>query len=93
MPILWPDECKCELPPHVRLDMLVRQKRKFLDDWQVVERSKPSAIQLDYLYHWLVINTRSLYYSGTKSPKNRDDCMCLCPFIDYFNHQDHGVSP
>ena len=37
------------------------------------------------------VNTRTLFY---KPPSYHDvlrqDCMCLCPFIDYFNHSDEG---
>ncbi len=24
--------------------------------------------------------------------RQRDDCMALCPFLDYFNHANEGVS-
>lgn len=51
----------------------------------------------DYVYRWFIVNTRSFYYvrPGTKKedilPPN--DCMALCPFIDYPNHANDGVSP
>ena len=49
----------------------------------------------DLSWLWLMVNSRSFYYDlplRTK-PKNKDDKLCLCPFIDYFNHGNEGVSP
>lgn len=42
-----------------------------------------------------IVNTRSLFYKlDTQDYKelSKEDCMALCPFIDYFNHSDDGVS-
>ncbi|RPB01435.1 SET domain-containing protein [Choiromyces venosus 120613-1] len=45
---------------------------------------------------YVLVNTRTLFYKPplpayTDLP--REDCMALCPFIDYFNHSDDGVLP
>lgn len=55
-----------------------------------------------YSHAWLLVNSRSFYWDYPKSGSSsssqhrnkskavrkrpRDDCMALCPFIDYFNH-------
>ena len=47
-----------------------------------------------YLYNWFIVNTRTFYYISpkikTKKPLNRDDCLALIPFADFFNHADVG---
>lgn len=74
--------------------LLFQQKQKLWKDWAIVSRAFPEKDLIDYVYHWLIVNTRSFYYdsASVSAPKSRDDCMILCPFIDYFNHADHGVS-
>ena len=74
--------------------LLHRQKQKLQADWQKVKTSLPDADEEIYTYFWLIVNTRSFYYirPGTKTKPPPDDCMALCPFIDYFNHADHGCS-
>jgi len=43
-----------------------------------------------YVYNWLLVNTRTFYFTSPliflPKPINRDDCMALNPFADYFNH-------
>ncbi|PWW72955.1 SET domain-containing protein [Tuber magnatum] len=42
-----------------------------------------------------LVNTRTLFYKPPHPAYNdlpREDCMALCPFIDYFNHSDDGCS-
>ena len=94
MPFYWPEESKDQLPASVRAGMLDHQESKFEKDFAKVEACVPGADMAEYLYFWLVVNTRSFYFEfhGQKRPISRDDCMVLCPFIDYFNHEDHGVS-
>jgi hypothetical protein len=45
------------------------------------------------MYYWLVVNTRCFYWEYFKLAReakkrgqklDRDDCMALCPFADYF---------
>jgi hypothetical protein len=57
------------------------------------------------MYTWLIVNTRTFYWdypdlpnSHPRLPKRRpkltaDDCYCMCPFMDYFNHSDVGCDP
>jgi hypothetical protein len=76
--------------------MLLKQKRTCEKDYRAVSKAFPQVVHDDYLYYWLVINTRSFYYvrpgSAQTSIITSNDCMALCPFIDYFNHSDSGVS-
>ena len=73
---------------------LYRQEKKLKADWDVVSRVFPLETLPVYTYYWLIVNTRSFYFevSGSEVAQNHDDCMVLCPFVDYFNHSDHGVS-
>lgn len=75
--------------------LLDRQEKKLKADWGIVSKLFPNQSLEEYTYYWLIVHTRSLYYVNAKRgrpPEKHDDRMVLCPFIDYFNHQDHGVS-
>lgn len=74
--------------------LLIRQEKKLKADWSFVSNVFPDRTFAEYTYYWLIVNTRSFYFevSGRKAARNHDDRMVLCPFIDYFNHRDHGVS-
>lgn len=74
--------------------ILQKQKRKIDSDWKAVTGANPKADYETYLYYWLIVNTRSFYYElpGVKKAVSREDRMVLCPFIDFFNHSDNGVS-
>ena len=71
-----------------------QQEKKLKADWDIVSRVFPEKTLPVYTYYWLIINTRSFYFevSGTEAAHGHDDHMVLCPFIDYFNHNDYGVS-
>lgn len=73
---------------------LYRQEKKFKVDWGIVSKVFPDQTLAEYTYHWLIVITRSFYFevSGREAPQNHNDRMVLCPFVDYFNHNDHGVS-
>ena len=73
---------------------MYRQEMKLKADWEIVSRVFPNRTMPEYIYYWLIVNTRSFYFevSGSEASQNHDDRMVLCPFVDYFNHNDHGVS-
>ena len=73
---------------------IYRQEEKLKADWYIVSKAFPNETFLAYTYYWLIVNTRSFYFetSSGVNAKDRDDRMVLCPFVDYFNHNDHGVS-
>ena len=74
--------------------LLEQQIMRLHKDWDIVSKIFPDEKLETYTYSWLLVNTRSFYYelSGAKGLKSRKDHMVLCPFIDYFNHNDNGVS-
>lgn len=74
--------------------LLCQQERKLQEDWAIASRAFPDETLEKYRYYWLLVNTRSFYYElqGANYHQAREDRMVLCPFVDYFNHQDHGVS-
>ena len=70
--------------------LLTRQEKKLKLDWDIVSKIFPAKALQEYTYYWLVVNTRSFYFElhGAK----HEDRMVMCPFVDYINHNDHGVS-
>ena len=73
--------------------LLNRQARRFVADWNIVSRVFADKAWEDYAYYWLVVNTRSFYFELPDAKNTRRaDRMVMCPFVDYFNHNDHGVS-
>ena len=73
---------------------MYRQEKKLKADWDIVSRRFPEITLPVYTYYWLIVNTRSFYFevSGKAVARDHDDHMVLCPFVDYFNHNDSGVS-
>ena len=74
--------------------LLAQQRVRLQRDWNAALGAVPDLDYEEFLYHWLVVNTRCFYYDLPLSMKvrSRDDKMVLCPFIDLFNHADQGVS-
>lgn len=74
--------------------LLQRQRQKLEKDWTHFSHSGQEADFSNFRYCWLIVNTRCLYHEmpGTKKPPSIEDRMVLCPFIDFLNHQDKGVS-
>lgn len=81
--------------------LLKHQRGKFDRDWLALDGRIPEAGKELYQYYWLIVNTRCFYWTHFKKAKeaekkgktlSRDDCMALCPFADYLNHADGGVS-
>lgn len=81
--------------------LLRHQRSKFDRDWLALDGRIPEASKNLYEYYWLIVNTRCFYWTYFKKAKeaakkgktlSRDDCMALCPFADYLNHADEGVS-
>ncbi|KAF2089992.1 SET domain-containing protein [Saccharata proteae CBS 121410] len=102
MPMRWEDQEKDLLTPYAR-EMLAKQESKIAKDWDAVHAHLPSNPSRElYTYYWLIVNTRTFYWDYPKPvstkgrPRNKkqklvpDDCMALCPFMEYFNHADEG---
>ncbi|PGH26715.1 hypothetical protein AJ80_01661 [Polytolypa hystricis UAMH7299] len=75
-------------------NILPKQQEKLEKGFHAVKQVFPEVSFEEYSYYWLASNTRCFYYvpAGAKPPKDRNDAMALCPFADYFNHTDEGVS-
>lgn len=93
MPLMWHSSLHSLLPP-AALSLLENQKRKISVDWSAVSASFPDLSYDVYLYNWLLVSTRTFYYTSPKikmkKPISRDDCLALSPFADLFNHADIG---
>ena len=81
------------LPHSHSTPLLAKQRAKYLADVRSVSEAFPHADLSKYRYYWSVVNTRNFYYEfyDQEPPKERDDRMVMVPFMDYFNHNDHGV--
>ncbi|KAF2131900.1 SET domain-containing protein [Dothidotthia symphoricarpi CBS 119687] len=106
MPLYYPKAAQ-DLLPHAAHLLLTAQQSKLEKDWQSIRAHVSAAgVTRDlYTYTWLIVNTRTFYWSypdlptsSPKLPKKRsrlttDDCYAMCPFMDYFNHSDVGCDP
>ena len=77
-----------------KTSLLSKQEKKLNSDWETVSKLFPAESFENYRYHWLVVNTRGFYWEfpGEVLPKNHDDRLVLAPWIDLFNHSDHGCN-
>lgn len=93
LPICWPAELRALLPSSASA-ILARQSAKFNKDWALVEAAFPNSEQItkeDFLYSWLLVNTRTFYHTTRKTEKlPREDHMVLQPVADLFNHSPNG---
>lgn len=82
-----------------------KQQDKFNKDWALVSAAYPSRVgeageetgsiaKDDYLYAWLLVNTRTFYHRKTTGAKTKaslaQDHMALQPVADLFNHSPEG---
>jgi hypothetical protein len=95
--------CRCTLSIQSFLtfkELLKKQQSKLGRDWGIAKSVAPDTAFEVFRYYWLIVNSRCFFWGhinvqrkGTKRIKrSADDCMALCPFADYFNHEDEGVS-
>ena len=93
MPLMWHTSLQALLPPAALL-LLNNQKSKIAMDWSAVSAGFPDLSYDLYLYNWLIVSTRTFFYTSpkikTKKPINHDDCLALSPFADLLNHADVG---
>ena len=94
---LWPPALRGWRSRHPRASngsgLLAAQERRLKRAWGNVSKLSLDASYDDYVYAWLIVNTRSFYYDLPLrlEPRTRDDRMVLCPFVDFFNHSNNGV--
>ncbi|TAQ84510.1 hypothetical protein B7494_g7176 [Chlorociboria aeruginascens] len=98
MPVLWHASLQALLPPSAA-QLLENQKSKISADWSAVSIAFPTLSYELYLYNWLLVSTRTFFYTSSRSAKSRtktkkplcrDDCLALVPLADNFNHADVG---
>ncbi|KAH7117651.1 hypothetical protein B0J11DRAFT_583049 [Dendryphion nanum] len=89
-PLVWPQELQALLP-HAAKDLLTKQQLKFDRAWSAFYKAFPTISHENYLHSWLLVNSRSFYYTTTKMRRfPHDDRLALLPIADLFNHSDRG---
>ncbi|KAK4124932.1 SET domain-containing protein [Parathielavia appendiculata] len=93
LPLAWDARLHRYLPKPA-LALLRAQESKFARDWAAIQQSSlfsPSITRQDFLYTWLLVNTRTFYHENHRTAKlPKDDRMVLQPVADLFNHADAG---
>ncbi|KAK4239341.1 ribosomal lysine N-methyltransferase set11 [Achaetomium macrosporum] len=94
LPLAWTDRALHRYLPKPALALLNKQQSKFTRDWAAIQQS-PLATSIpkqeDFLYFWLLANTRTFYHeSAQNAGLPKDDRMVLQPVADLFNHADTG---
>ncbi|KAL4894164.1 SET domain-containing protein [Aspergillus ambiguus] len=71
-------------------NLLPQQQKRLQQAWDSIVAVFPNTDRGSFIYHWLIVNTRSFYYlmPGQERPDDRNDAMAMLPFADYFNHSD-----
>lgn len=90
MPLMWPPGLQELLPGGAR-ELLKKQQTKFQNQWETVAAAFPYLSREDYLYYWLIVNTRTFYSESPGLEKHSwDDRLALLPVADLFNHGENG---
>ncbi|KAF5000852.1 hypothetical protein FGRMN_1460 [Fusarium graminum] len=92
MPMMWPSELQALLPKRAR-DLLDHQTTTFHRECEIVLKAFPQLTRDEYLYAWVLINTRTFYNSMPKMKgyAHADRLVCM-PTADLFNHADQGCT-
>jgi hypothetical protein len=92
LPLAWDTRLHPYLPKPA-LALLRAQESKFARDWAAIQQSflDASLTRQDFLYTWLLVNTRTFYHENHRTARlPKDDRMVLQPVADLFNHADSG---
>lgn len=92
IPYLWPEQLRRLLPGEAK-GILTKQHTMFEKDWGMFGKAFAGKSRQEYLYAWLLVNTRSFYYETTATigyPWH--DRLALLPVADLFNHANTGCS-
>lgn len=97
MPLTWGSPLQQCLPP-AALHVFAKQRANLDRDWIAVSEAFPfpdkdgiksSCTRNEYLYAWMLVNTRTFYYVTPQTKKlPKEDHMALQPVADLFNHTD-----
>jgi len=92
VPMLWPEELQSILPAEAK-SLLAKQCSRFETDWKMFSDGFPDELRRDYLYAWLLVNTRTFYFETPAMVAFPwHDRLALLPIADLFNHADTGCS-
>ncbi|KAK5654371.1 hypothetical protein OQA88_7280 [Cercophora sp. LCS_1] len=96
LPLTWPTALHAFLPLPAA-SLFTKQLQKFTRDWTTFTALYPDSLvaRAEYMYHWLLVNTRTFYHETPKTRRNRlprEDRMVLQPVADLFNHSDSGCN-
>ncbi|KAF7550380.1 hypothetical protein G7046_g8030 [Stylonectria norvegica] len=90
MPMMWPRELQLLLPKRAK-DLLDNQLTTFRKECDTVLKAFPTLTRDEYLYSWLLVNTRTFYNRTPKAKAYSHDERLVCmPVADLFNHADQG---
>lgn len=99
MPLTWPPSLQKLLPTAAK-QKFDKQQKNFDKDWAIVSEKfpfprkdglKPTCTRDEYLYAWMLVNTRTFYFVTPQTEKlPKADHMALQPVADLFNHTDKG---
>lgn len=90
VPFMWHEELHTSLPRPAK-NIIHQQRAKFTKDWRLISTAFPEIPLEEYLYAWLVVNTRAFYYvTEQMEAYPPDDRLALVPLQDFFNHADDG---
>lgn len=90
MPFLWPSELHPFFPKPA-IHLMTKQQRNFQRDWDMVSKVFSNLTRQQYLHSWVLVNTRSFYYTTPSMEKlPHHDRLALLPVADLFNHADVG---
>lgn len=97
MPLTWPKSLQNLLPTAAK-QKFNNQQKNFEKDWAIVSERFPfpeddgiksSCTRDEYLYAWMLVNTRTFYFVTPQTEKlPKADHMALQPVADLFNHTD-----
>ncbi|KAJ6264180.1 hypothetical protein Dda_0322 [Drechslerella dactyloides] len=93
MPLFWSAQVLEHCSPWVRTFAL-KQQAKLAADYDRAQRvhgdGGDSGLRFsreEFEWGWAVVNTRTIFYRPKRWAKvPAEDCMTMCPFIDYYNH-------
>ncbi|KAI9708797.1 MAG: hypothetical protein M1820_003752 [Bogoriella megaspora] len=105
MPLLWPATLQALLSQKSQ-DALSKQRARFDRDWDAAVTASiladtPAILQV-FKHSWLLVNSRCFWWDYPNLPKHSkkrrklsldsEECMSLCPFLDFFNHSYKGCA-
>ncbi|KAK6496414.1 hypothetical protein TWF481_002433 [Arthrobotrys musiformis] len=93
LPLFWPDKILQNSPPWIQ-SFVQTQRQKLSSDYAHALKwhDHVDFTREEYECAWAAVNTRTIYYRPKKWYKiPAEDCMTMCPFIDYFNHDARGA--